>query len=134
MACGVESRSPEQQIKRVIDAMEEAAESRHRRGVSEHISEDFSSPDGGTKKDVNNLIRAYLLRNQKINILTVVHDMQAVSSQEYRVDLSAFMAAQGVDLNSEKGRLKADRKRFQVTFVDDSGAGDWKIRSASWSQ
>lgn len=134
MACGGDDGSPEAQIKAIIADMEAAAEARNRRGVSERISEDFSSPEGGSKKEVNNLIRAYLLRNQSINIVTVIHAMQAISSQEYRVDLSAFMAAKSVDLNSEAGRLKADRHRFNLTFVDDSGKGDWKLRSATWNR
>lgn len=131
-ACGGEPSSPEEQIKAVIAAMEAAAEDRNRRGVSEHIADSFSSDHGGNKQAVDNVIRGYLLRNQSINIVTIIHSMQAISPQEYRVDLSALMAGKGVDLESESGRLKADKRRFQLTFVDESGEGEWVVRSASW--
>lgn len=131
-ACGGEPNSPEEQIKAVIAAMEASAEERNRRGVSEHISDSFSSDHGGDKQAVDNVIRGYLLRNQSINVVTIIHSMQAVSPQEYRVDLSALMAGKGVDLESESGRLKADKRRFQLTFVDESGEGEWVVRSASW--
>lgn len=133
-ACGSQPSSPEAQIKAVIAQMEAAAEQRKRRDLSEHISDSYSDQHGD-KNALNNIFRAYLFRNQSINIFTVIHSMQAVSAQEYRVELSAFMAAKGADVESEAGRLKADRHRFSVTFVDESaGAGEWKVRSAQWKR
>ena len=132
-ACGSEPSSPEAQIKAVIAQMEEAAEQRSRRDLSEHISDSYSD-EHGNKDALNNIFRAYLFRNQSINIFTVIHSMQAVSPQEYRVELSAFMAAKGVDIESEEGRVKADSHRFSVTFVDESSDGEWKVRSAVWKR
>lgn len=132
-ACASEPSSPEAQIKAVIAQMEEAAEQRKRRDLSEHISDSYND-EHGNKDALNNIFRAYLFRNQSINIFTVIHSMQAVSPQEYRVELSAFMAAKGVDIESEAGRVKADSHRFSVTFVDESGDGEWKIRSAQWQR
>lgn len=133
LACSSEPSSPEAQIKAVIAQMEDAAEGRNRRGLSEHISDSYSD-EHGNKDSLNNIFRAYLLRNNNINIFTVIHRMQAVSAQEYRVELSTFMAAKGVDVESEAGRLKADSHRFTVTFVDESSDGEWKVRSAVWQR
>jgi len=133
-ACGSEPSSPEEQVKAVIVQMEEAAERRNRSDMSEHVSDNYSD-EHGDKKALNNIFRAYLLRNKSINIFTVIHSMHAVSPQEYRVELSAFMAAKGVDIESEAGRMKADTHRFSVTFVDESsGGGEWKVRSAVWKR
>lgn len=133
-ACGGEPSSPEAQIKAVITQMEQAAEQRKRRDLSEHVSDSYRD-EYGDKNALNNIFRAYLLRNQSINIFTVIHSMQAVSAQQYHVELSAFMAAKGVDVESAAGRLKADSHRFSVTFVDESaGEGDWKVRSAVWKR
>jgi len=78
------------------------------------------------------LVRAYLLRNKSINVWTTVHSMTSTSPQEYIVDMTAAMAAKGVDLNQEAARLKADIHHFELTFVDEEGNGEWKVERAQW--
>ncbi len=130
-ACSSEPDSPEAQIKAVIAAIETAAEQRQRRAISEHIADSYHDQHGD-KRALNQLLRGYLLRNQSINIATVIHRIQAISPHQYEVELSAFMAGRGVDPNSQAGRLKADRHHMVVTFVDVQGKGEWQVQRVQW--
>lgn len=128
LACSSDPESPEAQIRAVFEKIELAAEASDRRGISEHISERYQDDHGMDKADANNVLRAYLLRNKNINIFLSFHSFAPISPQEYIVDLSAAMAAKGVNLENESERLKADVHRFTVTLVDESaGNGEWKV-------
>lgn len=126
-----EPESPEAQIRAVIEQIEQAAEERNRRGISEHISERYQDEQGRSRDDVENILRAYLFRNANINLFITLHSMTPLSPQEYRVELSVAMAGKSVPAATEASRLKADWQRFALLFVDESaGDGEWKVSRA----
>jgi len=128
--CGnSDQSSPEQQVKTVLSAIEEGIEARSRSQVMEHISDDYQDHQGQDKKSVARLLQLQIMRNQQINIFTVIKDIQ-INEGIASVELSAAMASREVDLAVEANRLRADTHRFSLVLVDEQGY--WRVQSASW--
>jgi len=135
-ACsGSEPESPEQQVRAVLAAIEEASEQRSLSGMMQHISNDYIDHRGNTNKDVKRLLQIHLLRNQNISVFTRISSLEVNTDsqpQTASVELSAAMAARGVDLSLETNRLKANTHRFSLALTLEGDA--WRISSGSWQR
>ena len=131
-ACGDDPTSPEQQVRNTLNAMQEAAESRSMSDFMDHISDRYADHQGNDKAAIRRIMQLLFLRNQSINILTLVQSMD-VQDNIAAVEISAAMAARGVDLTQETNRLKADAHHFSVVLqhVEDS---KWEVQSVSWKR
>lgn len=130
-----ELESPEKQVRAVLVAIEEASEQRSLSGMMQHVSDGYIDHRGNTNKDIKRLLQIHLLRNQNISVFTRISSLEINSDvlpQTASVELSAAMAARGVDLSLESNRLKANTHRFSLVFTleDDT----WRISSASWQR
>jgi len=123
--------SPEEKIKKTIDAIELAAEERSLSRVMEHISDQYADHHGNDKKAIQGLFQFQIIRNQKINIFSVVRDLQ-VEGRFASAEISTAMASREVDLSEESNRLRADSHRFSVAFAEEDG--EWKVRSVTWQR
>jgi len=108
-ACSDDPTSPKQQIRNSLKAMEIAAQ--------ERSTSDFM----------------VFLRNQKINIFTVVKSIE-IQGKVAQVEISAAMASRDVDLSQKINRLKADAQRFSITLIPNKNNATWLIQSANWQQ
>ena len=133
-ACGSQQDDPEQQIRDVLQQIELAAEERNRSGMSKHIADSYRDTSQRDKQAVNQILRAYLLRNQSINLFTKIYSIEFITPRRAEVKLSAAMAAKSVDLAQEDERLKADLHRFTVIMEDENSSGDWLVVSAEWER
>jgi len=127
--------SPEEQVRAVLSAIETAAEERSLSRIMEHISDDYIDHRGQTKRDIKRLMQIHLLRNQNISVFTRIRSVDIDSENTPNiasVEVSAAMAARGVDLSLDSNRLKADTHSFSLvlTLHDDT----WLITSGSWQR
>lgn len=132
-ACGSDPLAPEQQVRNTLDAMQEAAEARSLSDFMTHISDDYSDHQGNDKAAIRRIVQLLFLRNQSINIFTRIQSLD-INNDFAAVELSAAMAARGVDLTQESNRLKADTHRFSVVLQQTSGDADWLVQSVSWKR
>ena len=132
-ACSSDPEDPEDQIRAIIEKIELAAEERKRSEVLEYISEQYLDDRQYTKESVGKLLQLYFIRNQSINIFTTIQSIE-IHNNRAQVQLTAAIAAKGVDLAQEANRLKADVHRFAIIFKDESAKGDWKITAAQWQR
>ncbi len=123
--------SPEQQVRNTIAAIELATEERSLSGVMEHVSDQYADHQGNDKKAIKQMFQLQIIRNQQINIFSVVRDLE-VEGQFASAEVSAAMASRDVDLSNESNRLRADTHRFSVAFANEDG--EWKVRSVSWQR
>lgn len=131
-ACSNQSiLSPEEQIEKVLANIEENVEARSISGVLEHVSETYKDHRGQSKKDIAKVLQLHFIRNQQINIFTLIRSIE-VENDLASVELSAAMASQGIDLNVEANRLRADTHRFSMVLSNTGQV--WRLESVSWQR
>lgn len=123
--------TPEERVKAVLTAVEEAIESRSLSDIMAHVSEAYQDHEGHDKNVIKRLMQLQLVRNQNINIFTRIHSL-SVADNLATVELSAAMAARDVDLSQESNRLKADTHRFSLVLANEDT--HWRLVSASWQR
>lgn len=131
-ACGSSNiNDPETQVRQVLSALEEAAERRSMSDIMDNVSDDYLDHIGQDKKTLARLVQFQILKNQKINIFSLVRSIE-INDGLASVELSAAMSARDEDLSSESSRLRADAFRFSILLALEED--DWRIRSVSWKQ
>ena len=83
------------------------------------------------KQDLKRIVQMHFVRNQQINLFTRIKSID-ISDGLASVELSAAMAARGVDLSQDANRLRADTHRFAVLLSEQDG--DWMVSSVSWQR
>ena len=131
-ACSGDPTSPEQQVRNSLAAMETAAQERSMSGVMKYISDDYFDLQGNNKKALKRFLQVLFLRNQKINIFTVVRSLE-VKNGTAKVEISAAMTSREVDLSEEKNRLKADTQRFSIILRPNNN-DVWLVQEAKWKR
>ena len=89
------TRSPEQQVRSVIDSMELAAEARDVGDLMEHVSAAYRSADGQDRGGTSRYVRGYFVANQSIHLLTRIESLEFPAPDEARVKLQVGMAGRG---------------------------------------
>jgi len=132
-ACSGDPTSPEQQVRNSLSAMETAAQERSMSDFMSYVSDGYSDHHGNNKDALKRLLQLLFLRNQKINIFTLVKSIE-INNDLAKVEISAAMASREVDLSQETNRLKADTQRFSITLIPNKNNDTWLVQSASWQQ
>ena len=133
MSCSDDPTSPEQQVRNSLSAMEVAAQERSTSDFMRHISDDYFDQHGNDKKAVKRIVQVLFLRNQKINIFSLIKSLE-INNGLAEVQLSAAIASREVDLSQESNRLKADTQRFTLTLIPNKNKDSWLIQSADWQR
>jgi hypothetical protein len=133
VSCSSDPASPEQQVRNSLLAMEIAAQERSTSNFMNYISDDYYDLQGNNKDALKRLVRLLFLRNQKINVFTVVRSLE-IKYGLARVEISAAMTSREVDLSQEKNRLKADTQRFTITLTPNKNNDVWLVHKADWQR
>jgi hypothetical protein len=128
--CG-DPDSPEQQVRRVIEQMEHAAEERDVGDLMEHVSEDYSDPYGQRSQDAERYARGYFIANQSIHLLTRVEELTFPTDGEARARVLVGMVGRDADA-AGKWDLAADLYQFKVALRREDG--EWKVTFAEWQR
>jgi hypothetical protein len=120
--------SPEQQVRAVIDSMEQAAEARDVGELLVHVSANYRDAQGQDRAEASRYARGYFVVNQSVHLLTRIESLEFPSPDEARVKLQVGMAGRG----GEQGAagLTADLYDFDVALVREDG--EWKVSYADW--
>jgi hypothetical protein len=128
VACG-DSDSPETQVRKTIEAMENAAEERDVSGVVEHVSAQFQDGYGRDGKEFSQYIRGYFIANQSIHLLTRINSIEFPTQDEARAKVTVAMVSREAD-ESASWNLGGDIYDFDVVFMREDG--EWKVTYAKW--
>ena len=120
--------SPEQQVRAVIDSMEQAAEQRDVGDLIEHVSASYRDARGQDRAEASRYARGYFLANQSVHLLTRIQSLEFPSPDEARVKVQVGMAGRGTDPGASA--LSADLYDFDVALVREDG--EWKVTYADW--
>jgi len=131
-ACGAEEAlSPENQVRATLASIEQAAEQRSMTDFMQFIADDYADHHGNDKKRIRGIMQLQFLRNQNINIFSRIRSID-IQDGTASVELSAAMAAVGVDLSLETNRLKANSHQFSLVLREHDG--EWRVQSGSWQR
>ena len=130
-ACTGDPENPEEQIRKMIAAGEEAVETRSIMTALDYIANDYQDKHGRQKKDIKRLIAGYILRNKSIHLFTRVQHI-ALNEDKTQADVILYVGMAGVPVEKSIQLLltRADLYRFDlsVKLVDD----DWQVTAGSW--
>lgn len=124
--CGGSTADPEDAVRTWVSSAEVAAEEKDRRGIVEMISENYADVRGNERKDIDNLLRLYFLRQKAITILTKVDAVTMFGTTAAKVSLTTGMAG----TNDGILGLSADAYRFELELENDGD--DWLLIGARW--
>jgi hypothetical protein len=113
-ACGSKS-SDEEQVRAVIDSVEEAAEARDASDVLEFVADDYADSNGLDKIQLRNLLRGYFLAHPRLELLVTVENL------EFPVDglAQAVVSVRSLELGVP------DAQRLKVEFR--RAGGEWRV-------
>lgn len=132
-ACSGDPESPEEQIREMLGAGEEAVEARSIMTVLGFISSDYRDKLGRQKMDIQRLAAGYMFRNKSIHLLTRVQQI-ALSDDNNQADVILFVGMSGVPMKAVEQLqfVRADLYRFDLSVrLED---GDWRVTAGSWRQ
>ena len=130
-ACDCEASSPEDQVRAVLAAAEDAAERNQFRALRALISVNYSDERGRDQQAMGQLLFLYVRRHRSVHVLTRVSSITFPEPTRAHVSLLVATAGQPIEAPEDLSRVSADLHRFELVLVDDD-LGDWKVTSANW--
>ncbi|MGI9237044.1 MAG: hypothetical protein ACR2QZ_06585 [Woeseiaceae bacterium] len=127
-ACTGSSTGPEAEIQSWLDRGVAAAEAKERDSLLDMISPAYADARGYNRARMGNMLRAYFLRMNSVELLTTVNEITVMGDTAAIVLLTVGMAGKKDNLLG----FTADAYQFSLELEKD--AGDWALISARWAQ
>ena len=127
-SCSEPATAPEQQLRAWVSQGQSAAESKQRRELVEMISPAYSDVRGRDRGDLENLLRAYFLRQNKIVLVTSIDEIRVFDDSAAEIELTVGLAG----TNDGVLGFSADAQRFLFELQRDKDV--WELISARWGQ
>lgn len=129
-ACAGPADAPEQQIARLVENGEAAAEARSVDRLKELMAPDYADESGRHRRDVLRLAQVYFLGHRSIHLLTRVQDIQIQGPDTATAIVLAGMTGTPVDDMDALLNQRADLVRFDLRLARDGD--DWQVIGATW--
>ena len=127
-ACGGPATGPEEQVRDWLHQGQAAAEAKERRALMGMISPSYADARGNSRDSIENLLRIYFLRQQKVALVTRIEEVTIIDGTAAEVSLTVAMAG----TNDSAMGFRADAYRF--TFELEHDGDDWLLIAARWGQ
>jgi hypothetical protein len=128
IACGGATTPPEEAIRAWVAEGQQRAEEKDRRGMMALISPSYSDARGNKRDDVENMFRAYFLRQNNIKLLTKIDAVRVFGEDAAELDLTVGMAG----TNDGVLGFSANAYSFEMELVRDGD--DWLLLAARWGE
>ncbi|HEX7507442.1 MAG TPA: hypothetical protein VF550_11765 [Polyangia bacterium] len=123
--------SPEEQVRKAIDAVVKAVSERNIKPVAAAISAAYSDREGNDKKQIVSLVRVQFLLHPNLYLVTKVTALECPEPIQANVVVYAAMASVPAGVLPDLRNLSADVYRFELTLVDEDGT--WRVHRAEWA-
>ena len=125
-ACGGPDEGPEAAVRAWVAAGHEAAENKDRDALMDMVAPESADSRGNNRDDIENLLRFYFLRQQKVALITRIDELQIFSDSAAEVTLDVGMAG----TNDNVLGFSADAYHIELELVRDGA--DWLLTYARW--
>lgn len=116
--------TPDTQVRKAIDAIEQAAEARDLSGVTDHVSEHFRDAEERDLQALAQYVRGYFIVNQSIHLLTRIESIEFPTPDEARAEVTVAMVGREAAA-SDAWNLAGQIYDFDVTFMREDD--EWKV-------
>lgn len=130
VSCG-EKDSPEQQVRAVIERMEQAAEERDAGDLKAHLSEDYRDANGRGADEAMRYLRGYFIANQSIHLLTRIEKLTFPMEDEARAQVLVGMLGRDAAAANDWD-LAGELRTFKIALRREDG--EWKVTFAEVMQ
>ena len=132
-SCSADRGTPEDQVRSLLAAAEQAAEAKDLPALRDMISWEYGDSQGNDREAAVAVVRYHFLRNDAVHLLTRIGDMEFTGPGRAEVSLLVAMAGEPIPTEAEIVPLRADLFRFSLTLTagDD---GKWRLVAAAWGR
>ncbi len=125
-ACGGTDEGPEAAIRDWVARGQEAAESKDRGALIDMISPAYADSRGNNRDDIENMLRFYFLRQQKVALITRIDELMVFGDSAAEVALHVGMAG----TNDNALGFSADAYQIEMELVREGD--EWLLVYARW--
>lgn len=126
---GCSTSDPEAEIRALLAAAEEAAETRDGGFFADLIGASYRDARGNDRAELVRTVRGYFLANQRVEVVSRIDEVVIEGGDAARATVQAGLIGQRAGM-ALLGGLDADLYRFDLEFVNDEG--EWRIIGATW--
>ncbi len=116
-ACGARS-SDEDQVRKVVASVENAAEDRDTSDVFEHVADDYEDANGFDRQQLQNFLRGWFLAHPKVELLVSIEELTFPADGLAQAEI--FVTSVSLS-DPERVRLKVEFRRT---------GGEWRVSRA----
>lgn len=124
------TETPEQRVRALIDNAEQAVEQKDIRTLRGYVSARYSDAHGRDRRTVDGILRLYLLRHEKIHLLTRIESVQVTDQGRAEAVVYIAMVGRPIMSAAELAALRADFYRFEIAFAEEDE--EWRVIRAAW--
>jgi len=121
--------SPEDEVREVVAAAEQAAEARDALSLRALVADDYRDGRGYGADEIRRLVHGYLLAHQSVHLLVRIEEIELPATDLARLRATVGMVGKEADAASAWD-LAADAYEFDVTLAREGG--DWRVIKADW--
>jgi hypothetical protein len=125
--CGGPDGGPEEALRAWVSQGHEAAEGKDRGTLVDMISPAYADARGNSRDDLENMMRFYFLRQNKVALITRIDELKIIDDSAAELVLQVGMA--GTDDSAALG-FNADAYRFEMELERDGD--EWLLIAARW--
>lgn len=126
--CGGPASAPEEELRAWVSAGVAAAENKERRELVGMISKSYADARGNERSDLENLLRVYFLRQNRVVLVTRIEEITVYDDTAAKLVLTAGMAG------TNDGVLGFSADAYRFTFELEKSGDDWQLISARWGE
>jgi len=132
-ACSTEQSSPEQQVRTLIESVQQSVEEGSVRKAGDLLHEGYSDPRHANRHAAMRTLFGITQRHRGVHLFTVIKTIDLMAQQD-SADAVVYVAMTGVPVESMQAlvSLKADLYRFDLELVEENG--QWLVLSARWER
>ena len=123
--------SPEEQVRKAIDAVVAAVRERDIKPVAASVSEQYGDREGNDKKQIVSLVRVQFLLHPNLYLMAKTTSVECPEPGQAQAVVYSAMASVPAGVLPDLRNLSADVYRFDLALVDEDGR--WRVRGAAWS-
>jgi hypothetical protein len=126
--CGGPVSEPEEELRVWVAEGMEAAAAKERRRLVDMVSASYADARGNERADIDNVLRYYFLRQQKIALISNIEEITVYDGTAAEIVLTVGMAGTSGGVLG----FSADAYRFALELERD--ADEWQLISARWGE
>jgi len=129
-ACSRRPVTPEDEIRQMVDEIEEAVRDKDIAAVSARISDRYSDEEDRDKQALKGVLLYFLMQNRSVHLLTRIRSITFPSADTAELTVFTAMAGTQIPDAAILPQIHADIYRFDSVWKKE--AGNWRLVEAAW--